>query len=43
VAFRARDLRSGQAELVAQRVGEGRADRDVELVRLAVDRQLRQR
>ena len=42
VALAAGDLRAGQAELVAQGVGERRPDRGVDLVAAAVDAQLRQ-
>jgi hypothetical protein len=42
VSFAAGDLRSGEAEVLAQDLRERAPDRRVEGVRLAVDQQLRQ-
>jgi hypothetical protein len=42
MTFAARDLRAGERELVAQRLGQRRADRGVDLVDVLVDVQLRQ-
>jgi hypothetical protein len=43
VPFAARDLRAGERELVAERLGERRADLGVEVVDVVVDVQARQR